>query len=235
MPLGVRAHYTEGEAAALTIIAREHKCQGFCDLCIDRIAAEAGISRTTVQNAVRKAGQLGHVSKEERPMKGRKSLTNVIRIISREWLTWLENGPRIGFKSFLGLRKLHPTKTYLDDDDAAAANEASAVAATELAEKIGDIAGIRPKRAWPPGWCGVELHVRNWLTNGWSRDVILAASRATMLRKPESGPPCSPAYFAPEIARLHADLARPLPIVLVKGARSCPHPHQCAFTTGTSG
>ncbi len=51
MPPGVRAHYTEGEAAALTIIAGEVKRQGQCDFPIDKVAALAGVSRTTVQNA----------------------------------------------------------------------------------------------------------------------------------------------------------------------------------------
>jgi hypothetical protein len=170
------------------------------------------VSWTTVQNAVREAVRLGHFSKEQRPVKGRKSQTNLIRIISREWLTWLERGPRMGFKSFLGLRNLSPTKNYFGDGDGdARGTKNHAAEATEIADRVADIAGIAPKRCWPPGWCGVVLHVQHWLANGWSRDVMLAAARATMARKPEPGPPLSPTYFVPEIARLHADLARPLP------------------------
>src|SRR5262245_58578523 len=216
MPAGVRGHYTEGESAALTIIAGEVKRHGQCALPIDQMAAMAGISRTTFQNAVRKSVELGHVSKEERPVKGQKSKTNIIRIISREWLTWLEQGPRIGFKSFLGLKNLHPTKNYLADAERAADRRRIEVAVetAKLSEKLGDIAGIAPKQKWPAGWCGVELHLQNWLAHGWSRDVILAASRATMARKPDPGPPCSPAYFTKEIARLQADLARPLDIII---------------------
>jgi hypothetical protein len=222
MPQGVRAHYTEGQRAALTIIANEIKRHGRCDFPIDKIAALAGVSRTTAQNAIREAIRLGHLSKEERPVQGRKNLTNVLRITSREWLTWLEKGPRIGFKSFLGLRNLRPTKTYSADADEEAAEErkiGNAVEATKIAERLGDIAGIKPKHPWPPGWCGVELHVRNWLAQGWAPDVIMAASRATMARKPKPGPPCSPSYFAPEIARLHSDLARPIVVAPRKARR----------------
>ncbi len=115
MPPGVRAHYTEGECAALTIIAGQIKHQGHCDLPIDRIAAQAGVSRTTVQNAIREARRLGHISKEERPVKGRKSLTNVIRIISREWLVWIERGPAAGtgFKTFSTFNFMNPTKSKM--------------------------------------------------------------------------------------------------------------------------
>jgi hypothetical protein len=115
MPPGVRAHYTEGEAAALTIIAGEIKRHGCCDLPIDRIAAQAGVGRTTVQNAIREARRLGHLSKEERPVKGRKSLTNVIRVISREWLAWIDRGPPAGtgFKTLSTFNFVNPTKSKM--------------------------------------------------------------------------------------------------------------------------
>jgi hypothetical protein len=226
MPASVRGHYTEGEAAVLTIIAMKIKDHGECDLPRDRIAAEAGVSLTTMQNAVRKAVGLGHMSKEERPVNGRKNQTNIIRIISREWLSWLEQGPRIGFKSFLGLKNLHPTKTYFSkepDEEAAEGRKIKIAAeAAKLAEKLGHIAGIKPERAWPPGWCAVELHLRHWLAHDWRPDVILTASRATMARKPEPGPPCSPAYFVPEITRLHSVLTRRMPIYPGLGSRPRP-------------
>ena len=89
MPPGVRAHYTEGEASALRVIAGEVKHHGVCDFPIDKIAALAGVGRTTVQNAVREAGRLGYVQVERRPIKGRKNDTNLVRIVSREWLAWV--------------------------------------------------------------------------------------------------------------------------------------------------
>lgn len=109
MPDTIRHHYTEGERAVLTVIAGEVKHHGLCDLAVDRIAAIAGLSRTTVQNAIREARALGHLSVENRPRKGQKNLTNLVRIVSPEWLAWLKRGPslarQIGFKDF------HPTKS----------------------------------------------------------------------------------------------------------------------------
>jgi hypothetical protein len=109
MPDTIRHHYTEGERAVLTVIAGEVKHHGLCDLALDRIAAVAGVSRTTAQNAIREARALGHLSVEGRPRKGQKNLTNLVRIVSVEWMNWLKRGPslarQIGFKDF------HPTKT----------------------------------------------------------------------------------------------------------------------------
>lgn len=106
LPDNLRRYYTEGERAALAVIVAEVKKHSRCDLPIDAIAAAAGVSRTTVQNAVRKARSedLGHISVERRPRPGQKNLTNVIRIISRVWLTWLKRS--IGFKI------LYPSKTH---------------------------------------------------------------------------------------------------------------------------
>jgi DNA-binding MarR family transcriptional regulator len=109
MPPDVRVRYTEGEASALTIIAREIKHHSVCDLPIDKIAAMAGVCRTTVQNAIREAVKRGHITVERRPVNGRKNLTNLIRIASPEWEAWLKRGPTIGFKTLLP-KILSPTK-----------------------------------------------------------------------------------------------------------------------------
>jgi hypothetical protein len=89
----MRHHYTEGQRAVLCIVAGEIKRQGVCDFPIDKIAALAGVCRTTVQTALHEARLLGHVTIEERPVPGRKSLPNVVRISSREWLVWIKRGP----------------------------------------------------------------------------------------------------------------------------------------------
>ena len=83
---------------------------------MDRIAAAAGVSRSTAQNAIREARALGHLSVESRPRKGQKNLTNLVRIVSPEWLAWLKRGPslarQIGFKDF------HPTKNQDKNNNA---------------------------------------------------------------------------------------------------------------------
>src|SRR6266436_2061228 len=93
MPPQVRAKYTECERAVLFIVAREVKHHGICDLSVGQIAAEAGVCVRTVQNAVAKAVREGHICREERPQRGRKNLTNILRIVSLEWLAWIKRGP----------------------------------------------------------------------------------------------------------------------------------------------
>jgi len=102
LPDTLRHHYTEGERAGLYIVAGEIKHHGKCDAPIDRMAAQAGISRTTTQNALRKARRLGHLNIIERPVPGRKHQTNLITIACPEWRTWIARGPSahhgIGFR-----------------------------------------------------------------------------------------------------------------------------------------
>ena len=83
----------------MRIIGDECRAHGQCTLHIDTIAARAGVHRTTVQNALREGQGRGPVpnapiiSVQERRRAGQRSLTNVIRVISREWWDWLHKGP----------------------------------------------------------------------------------------------------------------------------------------------
>ncbi|MGA7676194.1 MAG: hypothetical protein WCA78_14255 [Rhizomicrobium sp.] len=111
LPPNLRAFYTEGQRAVLCIAAQEVKERGECDLPIDKIAALAGVCRTTVQNALHEARRLGHVAITERPQRGRKNLTNIVTVTSPEWRTWLKRNPatfgRIGSNP---LKPVNPTK-----------------------------------------------------------------------------------------------------------------------------
>jgi hypothetical protein len=102
LPDNLRQHFTEGQRAVLCVIAGEVKRCGTCDFPIDKIAALAGVGRTTVQNALHEARRLGLVRITERPQPGRKNLPNLVEITSREWITWIRRGPtslgRIGSK-----------------------------------------------------------------------------------------------------------------------------------------
>jgi hypothetical protein len=93
MPPTLRAAYTEGQRSVLAIIAGEVKHHGVCDLPIDKIAALAGVCRTTVQTTLHEARRLFHIRITERPVPGRKHLPNVVEIISPEWQTWIKRGP----------------------------------------------------------------------------------------------------------------------------------------------
>jgi hypothetical protein len=95
MPPSLAAKFTWGEVAVLRVVGDQVKRHGSCSLYIDAIAAMAGMHRTTVQNALRQARRLGLITVEERRPPGRrKSLNNIVRIVSEEWLTWLRKGPR---------------------------------------------------------------------------------------------------------------------------------------------
>jgi hypothetical protein len=93
LPPNLRCHYTLGQMAVLAIVAGECKHHGICDLPIDKIAALAGCCRTTVQTTLHEARRLFQLRITERPQWGRKSLTNVVEIISLEWLSWIRRGP----------------------------------------------------------------------------------------------------------------------------------------------
>jgi hypothetical protein len=93
LPDNLRHHYTEGQRAVLCVVALEVKRHGVCDWPIDKIAAIAGVGRTTVQNAMHEARRLGHITITERPRRGSKNLTNIVRISSQEWRTWSTRGP----------------------------------------------------------------------------------------------------------------------------------------------
>ncbi|MFG5121731.1 hypothetical protein [Methylorubrum sp. POS3] len=98
LPPALAAHFTTAELACLRIVADEVRTRGSCRLYLDAIAARAGTSRTTAKNALREARLLGLVKVEERPQYGSKNLSNVVTIIDRTWLAWIERGPGIGGK-----------------------------------------------------------------------------------------------------------------------------------------
>ena len=77
----------------LCIIAGEVKHHGICDLPIDKIAALAGVCRTTVQTTLHEVRRLNHITITERPLPGGKHLPNLVEIASPEWRTWITRGP----------------------------------------------------------------------------------------------------------------------------------------------
>lgn len=113
MPRQLASHFTEGQCSALAVIAGEVKHHGRCDLPLDKIAALAGVCRTTARNAINEAKRLGLVRVISRPRPGQKNLTNVVDIASPEWRAWLKRGPTAhrptGCKALSASKILRPT------------------------------------------------------------------------------------------------------------------------------
>jgi DNA-binding GntR family transcriptional regulator len=66
------------------------------------IAARSGVGLTTARNAIRGAARDGLLTVEERRRHMAPNLPSVVRVISREWRTWLEGAPtrRAGSESW---------------------------------------------------------------------------------------------------------------------------------------
>jgi hypothetical protein len=92
MPPALAARFTTGQLAVLRIVADEITAKGVCGLCIDAIAARAGVCRRLAQNAIRLAEGDGLLTIEERRHEGRKNSPNLVRVISREWQAWMRRG-----------------------------------------------------------------------------------------------------------------------------------------------
>src|SRR5215212_8898003 len=90
MPPALASRFTLAEQAVLAVVAAEHVKHGACTLPIGHVAALAGVSETTVRNAMREARRLGFLQLEERRVSAWRNLPNRLTITSREWLSWLK-------------------------------------------------------------------------------------------------------------------------------------------------
>jgi hypothetical protein len=84
LPPELASDFTTCELAALAIMSQEVVKHGTCSLPVAAIAAIAGTCPSVVQDARRKAEVRGYVL-----VKYRTRQTNVIRVVSDEWLAWL--------------------------------------------------------------------------------------------------------------------------------------------------
>lgn len=94
MPPALAANFTMGEQAVLAVLSREVQKSGRCAFPIDQIAALAGVSRSTVKNAIREAKALGFIEVTERRRAGQPSLPNIVTVVSPSWRAWLRIGGR---------------------------------------------------------------------------------------------------------------------------------------------
>src|SRR5712692_8546885 len=107
MPPEMAKDFSEGLRAVGGVIASETKRHGVMDWCVDKIAAVAGVCRTTVQTYLRMAQERGDIEVEYRPVKGEKNWTNIVKIRSKEWLEWIRRAPVVGP---IGLKPACPTE-----------------------------------------------------------------------------------------------------------------------------
>ena len=96
LPPGLAARFTLAEQAVLALVAAETARRKDCRLSIENMASVTGVCRSTVKNAIREARQLGLLTVEERQITGFRNDTNVLRIISPEWLAWIRLARRGG-------------------------------------------------------------------------------------------------------------------------------------------
>jgi hypothetical protein len=89
LPPTLAAQFTLAEQAVLAVIAVEVKKHGACTLTVPHIAALAGVSETTVRNALRQAQALALVTIEERRRTAWMNYPNKVSIMSKEWIAWL--------------------------------------------------------------------------------------------------------------------------------------------------
>jgi hypothetical protein len=119
MPPALACKFTVSELAVLRIMWGRGAPARHCDPCVDEIAARAGVCRRMVQNAIREAARLGLLTIEERRREGRRNLPNVVRIVSKEWTSWLARGgrssrpPEPQAEPLIGCKKMRPTDKQL--------------------------------------------------------------------------------------------------------------------------
>jgi hypothetical protein len=113
LPPSLAARFTLAEQAVLAVVAVEVSKRGRCGLTVAHLAALAGVSESTVRNALREAEALGLIGIERRRRSPWINYPNEIQILSKEWLLWLRlrtgansYSPRVQeFKSGLAQRR----------------------------------------------------------------------------------------------------------------------------------
>jgi hypothetical protein len=85
--------HTTGEVAVLAVITIECKQHGECDLTQAKLGWLSNASRKVVQNAIYEAERRGNIA-VERSKIGKRNRPNIITIVNKAWLAWMERGPQ---------------------------------------------------------------------------------------------------------------------------------------------
>jgi len=89
LPPALAARFTVAEIAVLAVVAAEVARHGRCSLAHGHLAAVAGVSVSSVKRAMKAARDLGMVEIEVRRVSAFRNDTNLVRVVSRDWLSWL--------------------------------------------------------------------------------------------------------------------------------------------------
>lgn len=112
LPPQLAARFTMGENAVLAVVAAQVARHARCTLALDHIAALAGVSRSTVKTALREARAIGLLTIEHRPARAFHHDTNVIKVTSPEWRSWLSFR-----RSSQGVKSVTPSNTKIDSGE----------------------------------------------------------------------------------------------------------------------
>lgn len=101
LPPAIASRFTTAEVAVLAVVAAESVKHGRCALAHGHLAAVAGVSVSSVKRAIRAARDFGMIDVTVRRVSAFRNDTNVVAIVSPEWLAWMrlarqEGGGQIG-------------------------------------------------------------------------------------------------------------------------------------------
>lgn len=119
LPPQLACLFTLAEQAVLSALAAESVQRGNCRLAVGHLAALAGVSESTVRNALREAARHGLVTIEARRVSAWRNQTNVVRIVAPAWTSWLRLGRTgegigagAGGGQGGGCKSVNPTSTH---------------------------------------------------------------------------------------------------------------------------
>ena len=112
MPPSMAAGFTQAENAALAVIIREIASTGSCEHPAATIAGRAGVSTSSVRNAVREARRRGILCVQERRIRYDRNGPNLITIASKELALWVRTRSRVERQGG-GVKSVTPTTNHI--------------------------------------------------------------------------------------------------------------------------
>lgn len=91
MPSNLDQQFTKGQLAVFKVVADQVRVKGCCMLYLGEIAARAGVCLATARNAIREAYRACLLTIQERRVHRSPNKSNIIRIISADWLEWIKS------------------------------------------------------------------------------------------------------------------------------------------------